>query len=204
MQEHDGNETGNAGVLTAVLPQPYRPSNGDEGCWFQQKFCDRCEREREYREKERSPCSILGLTMALDIDDPDYPKQWVEDENGPRCTAFRPEGSPPQEQLDRDRARYERAMAEMRDASPRLSLPPAGEERGEVSGAANHNRLVPELITRLVKETDGESDAMVALESLIFGVMLFYRPKPSDAAEYLDMMTVQVLERMHADAARTN
>lgn len=60
-----------------------------------------------------------------------------------------------------------------------------------------HNHLVREMLMRLIKETEGESEAMVALESLILGVMLFYRPKPTDAAEYLDMMTVQVLERMH-------
>lgn len=73
-----------------------------------------------------------------------------------------------------------------------------------MTASERHNRLVPELVTRLVKEAGSEDDAMVALESLIFGVMLFYRPNPKHAAEYLDMMTVQVLERMHADAARQN
>ena len=62
--------------------------------------------------------------------------------------------------------------------------------------AESHNKLVPELLIRLVKETDGESDCMVALESLILGVMLFYRPKPLHAGEFLDSMTAAVIERM--------
>ena len=64
-------------------------------------------------------------------------------------------------------------------------------------GAAEiHNRLVPELLNRIVKETEGESDCMVALESLVLGVMLFYRPKPHHAGEFLDSMTTAVIERM--------
>lgn len=26
--------------------------------------------------------------MAVDVNDPNYPKQWVRDSKGPRCTAF--------------------------------------------------------------------------------------------------------------------
>lgn len=65
-----------------------------------------------------------------------------------------------------------------------------------------HNWLVPQLLSDLVRGTDGESDAMVALESLVLGVMLMFRPRPEHAAEYLDVLTAQVIERMHADAAR--
>jgi hypothetical protein len=72
-----------------------------------------------------------------------------------------------------------------------------------MNASDNHNRLVPELLNRLIKEARGDSDAMVALESLIVGVMLFHRPNPRHAAEFLDSITARVIERMH-DAARTN
>lgn len=62
--------------------------------------------------------------------------------------------------------------------------------------AEGHNKLAPELVTRLIRETDDEGDAMVVLESVILGVMLFYRPKPHHAAEFLDSMTTAVIERM--------
>lgn len=60
----------------------------------------------------------------------------------------------------------------------------------------SHNRIVPEVLKALIRESDGEADAMVMLESLILGFMLYFRPDPRHAAEYLDMMTPQVLERM--------
>jgi hypothetical protein len=65
-----------------------------------------------------------------------------------------------------------------------------------MDAAENHNRLVPELLKRIVKETDGEAHCFIALESLILGVMLFYRPKTREAAEFLDSMTTAVIERM--------
>ena len=66
-----------------------------------------------------------------------------------------------------------------------------------------HNRIAPEIIARLVREADGESDCMVALESIVLGVMAFYRPRPRDAGEFLDMMTGQVIQRLgEMDIAR--
>ncbi len=62
----------------------------------------------------------------------------------------------------------------------------------------NHNRLAPDLLIRLIKETEDEAAAMVVLESVILGVMLYYRPNPRSAAEYLDSMTAAVIERMPA------
>lgn len=64
--------------------------------------------------------------------------------------------------------------------------------------AESHNRLAPELVTRLIKETDGESNAMVVLESVVLGVMLYYRPNPRHAGEMMDSMTAAVIERMRA------
>lgn len=70
--------------------------------------------------------------------------------------------------------------------------------------AATHNELVPELVKRLIKGTDSESDAMVALESVVLGVMLFYAPRPGHAAEFLEVLTERVIERMRDNAARAN
>ena len=65
-----------------------------------------------------------------------------------------------------------------------------------IEASETHNRLVPELVERLIRETGSETDAMVALESIVLGVMLFYRPKPRHAGEFLDIMTTAVIDRM--------
>ena len=62
----------------------FRPSNGVEGEIFHNNFCDRCE-------KLFGPvnCKIPLSTMAFDIDEPEYPKEWVYDGKSlPTCTAF--------------------------------------------------------------------------------------------------------------------
>lgn len=69
----------------------YRPSNGTEGAIFMAHFCDRCERDRAYREGHGDSCPIVANTMVYSADAPEYPQEWVEDENGSRCTAFEPE-----------------------------------------------------------------------------------------------------------------
>lgn len=63
--------------------KPYRPSNGTEGDSFMARFCENCDRF-----DNDEPCMILGATMAYHIDDPEYPKEWIEDEYGVRCTAY--------------------------------------------------------------------------------------------------------------------
>jgi hypothetical protein len=81
---------------------PYRPSNGTEGDGFIAHFCFNCERNRD------EDCPILAATFAFDVDDPEYPKEWVQDESpeldpedglpvgagNARCTAFAPRGEP--------------------------------------------------------------------------------------------------------------
>lgn len=67
--------------------RPYRPSNGTDGEWFMGRFCYRC-----CRDDEDNPCEILGNTLA------GLPAvEWVQDDRGPRCTAFAddPEQPPP-------------------------------------------------------------------------------------------------------------
>lgn len=65
----------------------YQPSNGTEGMIFYERWCDRCHRERHGRE-----CSIYTRTMAYDLGDKKYPREWVKDigeyPGNPRCTAF--------------------------------------------------------------------------------------------------------------------
>lgn len=67
----------------------YRPCNGSEGDWFRAQFCDECQRDRPEVEQY---CEILGLTFLHDTDEPEYPKQWVVENDKPRCTAFWPNG----------------------------------------------------------------------------------------------------------------
>jgi hypothetical protein len=74
------------------MTRPYRPSNGTEGECFMDAFCfNGCKHETEER-----PCKILGATMAYDITHPNYPKEWVceDDLSRPRCTAFQLDGEP--------------------------------------------------------------------------------------------------------------
>ncbi len=71
---------------------PYRPSNGTEGESFYAQWCQRCERERAYRESGYDDpdlaCPIVTSAMALKITNPDYPREWIKDADGPHCSAF--------------------------------------------------------------------------------------------------------------------
>lgn len=68
------------------MTRSYRPSNGTEGEIFMAHFCDQCVRMRD---DGRLPCAILGLVLGLPQGHPDYPAEWVVDENGnASCTAF--------------------------------------------------------------------------------------------------------------------
>lgn len=69
--------------------KPYRPANGTAGMAFDDAWCARCQRDAAWREDENAAtCDILTRTLIHDIGDPEYPAEWVEDEAGPRCTAF--------------------------------------------------------------------------------------------------------------------
>ena len=75
--------------------KPYRPSNGTEGTMFEARFCDRCKREARFRRTGDGAdgCRIATAVFIYDVDDPKYPKEWVEsigDATGmtARCTAF--------------------------------------------------------------------------------------------------------------------
>lgn len=62
---------------------PWRPSNGTGGDIFRADWCDKCHREQGNRK-----CKIFTKTLIYDINDPEYPKEWIDDDDGPRCTAF--------------------------------------------------------------------------------------------------------------------
>lgn len=81
----------------------YRPSNGSEGDCFQAHFCERCIKDRAARAGDyANGCDILCRSLFFGINDPDYPREWVQEDDGsnPRCTAFLDEGDaddrPPQ------------------------------------------------------------------------------------------------------------
>lgn len=86
--------------MTSV--EPYRPSNGTEGEFFQEAWCYRCARDTEAR-----PCSILTRTMAFNIEENGYPKEWIRDvgpwPGNPRCTAFREPRARPRSSRVRDK-----------------------------------------------------------------------------------------------------
>ncbi len=72
----------------------YRPSNGSEGDWFTEKFCERCSRDTFIR-GGKVQCGILDKTYLYDIDDKEYPKQWTHDKEGnPVCTSFKDMATP--------------------------------------------------------------------------------------------------------------
>lgn len=66
----------------------YRPSNGTEGEWFISEWCGNCQRD------EHQDCPIVAATFCYEVDDPQYPAEWIEDDNGPQCTAFIEAGQP--------------------------------------------------------------------------------------------------------------
>lgn len=63
--------------------KPYRPSSGTEGEYFRGRLCANCRKDTK-----NNPCRIIFLTMAYDVEDKKYPKQWVYMDDGVTCTAF--------------------------------------------------------------------------------------------------------------------
>jgi hypothetical protein len=64
----------------------WRPSNGTEGIMFKEKFCYRCIKDDD----PENPCLIIGRSMAFNVDEPEYPKEWQIGPDGqPICTEFK-------------------------------------------------------------------------------------------------------------------
>lgn len=71
------------------MPNPYRPSSIADAAAFQFKWCAKCCRDNgEVHISFQSCCGILLAANLFAIDDPHYPAEWIEDEGGPRCTAW--------------------------------------------------------------------------------------------------------------------
>lgn len=65
----------------------YRPSNGTEGMWFTDEYCMNCINCDPDPEGEKQ-CEILMRSMMYSVKDPEYPKEWIYDENDePKCTS---------------------------------------------------------------------------------------------------------------------
>lgn len=73
-----------------VAGDRYRPANGTEGRDFMNQFCFRCLQDTF--DEDGNSCPILLATLVNNVDEPDYPEEWVHDEEGiPMCTAFESE-----------------------------------------------------------------------------------------------------------------
>lgn len=65
------------------MSRPYRPSNGTAGMIFEEKHCEVCSNFDE------GSCDIYFNAALYEIDEPEYPKEWIYDENDiPTCTKF--------------------------------------------------------------------------------------------------------------------
>ena len=80
----------------------YQPSSGTIGESFIAGWCGNCARDKALREgididecDDNERCDIVGRTMAYNVADPEYPSEWIYDQDGhPCCTAFIPSGDP--------------------------------------------------------------------------------------------------------------
>ena len=73
-----------------VRTKPYRPSNATEGDIFHGQWCAHCRANAG-----EDGCDIELRAMANDLDDPDYPAEWVREWQDARnkwgsaiCTAY--------------------------------------------------------------------------------------------------------------------
>ena len=73
----------------------YLPSNGSDGVCFFDSWCRRCARDKAMRDgadfdecDDNELCDIIAAAFRGPV------PEWVEDESGPRCTAFVPADHP--------------------------------------------------------------------------------------------------------------
>lgn len=71
------------------MNKPYLPASGTEGADFFDRWCSNCARDKAMREGEpieecddNELCEIIAASFRGQV------PEWIEDENGPRCTAF--------------------------------------------------------------------------------------------------------------------
>jgi len=67
----------------------YQPKTMIETDAFVYENCNRCERDRTFRETGKHGCDILADTFVYDVHDDKYPKEWTFNNYfKPVCTAF--------------------------------------------------------------------------------------------------------------------
>lgn len=68
--------------------EPFSPSNGTEGMIFYDAFCDKCLHSHPDPDK-KPQCEILCYSLIFEIEDPEYPKEWIYNDAGwPVCTSW--------------------------------------------------------------------------------------------------------------------
>lgn len=69
---------------------PYRPSNGTEGSGFTEGLCANCKADRAFRENpdQADGCPLLANSLAFNVNEPGYPKEWIWKDGEPTRTAF--------------------------------------------------------------------------------------------------------------------
>lgn len=68
------------------MKRKYQPSNGTEGMWFTEKFCDQCLHQDPNPEGDKH-CDIFCRSFVYSVKDPEYPSEWTyDDEGNPTCT----------------------------------------------------------------------------------------------------------------------
>jgi len=86
------------------MTMSYKPANSTEGMIFEAAWCEKCACDSPGDDMEGPVCPILGNAYAGG-----QPTQWLQDENGPRCTAFvadTGQGHVDALEAERDLARY--------------------------------------------------------------------------------------------------
>ncbi len=91
--------TGIVPVLGEFTPkdgEPYRPSNGTEGEFFEERWCAHCKCDAGFRngwddvsdQPTEEGCQILAAALACGIRDKGYPIEWQWQKGEPVCVAF--------------------------------------------------------------------------------------------------------------------
>lgn len=73
-------------------------------------------------------------------------------------------------------------------------------ETADLTRAKRHNALAPTLITRLLTECPDEAEALVVVESLLFGLMSHFRPQPDQAMLVLAEVVGRAIVRLREQA----
>lgn len=64
----------------------YKPSNGTEGMVFTDQFCMQCTHCDPDPSGDKQ-CDILLRTLIYEVDEPEYPEEWIYKDGVPTCTA---------------------------------------------------------------------------------------------------------------------